>query len=228
MGIVKVKRVMFVVAHPDDETLMGGGFIARCKREGWPVAVVTIAADASARGTGSGPELIANRQGLAFNYLGIQIRYNYTGQDSNIINENHLEAVQFIENAIKDWQPDIIITHFPEDNHSDHRCVSRATQEAFRYFQRPRGEQPCEELWFGEVPSSTDWSVSDQFRPNIWVPLMEGDLNVKIKALEMYHEVIRPVPHPRSEKNIRALATVRGSQSGFERAEAFQQVFRVF
>lgn len=224
-----MKRVLFVVAHPDDETLMGGGFIWRCKKAGWPVAVATLAADASARSTGSGPELIASKQEEAFEFLGITQCYNYSGQDSNLINENHLKAVQFIEECIKDWVPDIIITHYPEDTHSDHRCVSRATQEAFRVQQRPRGDKPCEELWYGEVLSSTDWVLGkDQFQPNVWVELSEDCIEGKINALKIYDRVIRPQPHPRSFKTLRALAAYRGSQCGSCEAEAFQQVFRVF
>lgn len=221
-------KILFVVAHPDDETLMGGGFIHQWVRQGKKVAVATLAADASARGTGSGPELIAQKQADAFKYLGISKCYNYTGQDSNLINENHLEAVQFVENCIRDWVPDIVITHYPEDTHSDHRCTSKVTQEAFRVFQRPEGKHPCKELWYGEVPSSTDWGMGEQFHPNIWVPLSNSDMVTKIDALKLYDRIIRPVPHPRSEANIEALAKYRGGQCGFEYSEAFQQVFRIY
>lgn len=224
---MSTKRVLFVVAHPDDETLMGGGFISWCSRHYWPVAVATLAADASARSTGSGPELIASKQAEAFAQLDIEQRYNYTGRDSNLINEDHLRAVQWVEWCIQDWQPDIIITHYPEDTHSDHRCVSRAVQEAFRYFQRPAGQTPLEEVWYGEVPSSTDWSLGEQFHPNVWINLEKADMTNKLKALALYHEVIRPMPHPRSVQNLKALASYRGAQGGCQYAEAFQQVFRV-
>ena len=120
--------------------------------------------------------MIASKQEDAFRFLDIEQRYNYTGQDSNLINENHLKAVQFVEQCIVDWRPDIIITHYPGDTHSDHRCVAKAVQEAFRYFQRPAGATPCEELWYGEVPSSTDWSLGEQFHPNVWVALDSVDI----------------------------------------------------
>lgn len=221
----KVPKILFVVAHPDDETLMGGGLISKGIGE---FGIVTIASDASARSTGSGSEKIASKQQEVFKHLGISKMYNYGGEDSNIINENHLKCVQFIEKCILDFNPDIIITHYPGDTHSDHRCVSLATQEAFRIKQRPLGKEPLKELWYGEVPSSTDWTMQTQFHPNVWVPLSTSNISDKIRSLKMYDQVLRPVPHSRSEENIDSLARVRGAQCGHEYAEAFQQVFRVY
>lgn len=219
-----IKKLMIIVAHPDDELLLAGGLLASWAGES---AVVTVASEASARGTGSGPDKIAKKQDEVFKQFLIDRKYNYGGEDSNLINENHLKCVQFIEDCIRDFRPDLIITHYPKDTHSDHRCVSLATQEAFRVFQRPAGKQPLQELWYGEVPSSTDWTMQEQFHPNVWVKISASDLQDKVNGLKMYDQVLRPVPHPRSEENIRALATVRGAQCGAAYAEAFQQVFRV-
>ena len=38
---------------------------------------------------------------------------------------------------------------------------------------------------------------------------------------------MRPYPHPRSKEALRALATVRGAQSGTNLAEAFETAFQV-
>ena len=55
--------------------------------------------------------------------------------------------------------------------------------------------------------------------------MSEEDVDAKIRAIGVYKEVVRKPPHPRSEKSIQALATVRGSQCGILCAEAFQQIF---
>lgn len=49
----------------------------------------------------------------------------------------------------------------------------------------------------------------------------------KLSALDVYDKVIRTAPHPRSYENIEALVRYRGSQSGFEYAEAFECIFNL-
>ena len=47
----------------------------------------------------------------------------------------------------------------------------------------------------------------------------------KLQALDQYASEMRPFPHARSSKAIEALATLRGSETGFEAAEAFGIVY---
>ena len=44
----------------------------------------------------------------------------------------------------------------------------------------------------------------------------------KIEIMRLYESEIKPHPFPRSEDNLRALATIRGASSGFVAAEAFE------
>ena len=85
-----------------------------------------------------------------------------------------------------------------------------------------------EELYFMEVPSSTEWNFpghNSNFEANTFVELDQADLRAKIASVEAYRNVMRPTPHPRSRENITALARYRGSQAGYVYAEAFQRVF---
>ena len=50
-------------------------------------------------------------------------------------------------------------------------------------------------------------------------------LDDKIEAMQIYESEIGEFPFPRSEKTIRALAAFRGSQSGYEAAEAFELIY---
>ena len=80
-----------------------------------------------------------------------------------------------------------------------------------------------------EIQSSTDWGTNAAllpFTPNTFVQVDEAGIDAKIDALAVYENVIRPFPHPRSPEAIRALAALRGSQSGYQAAEAFQCVFQ--
>ena len=84
-------------------------------------------------------------------------------------------------------------------------------------------------LMYMEVLSSTEWSFdssSNRFVPNYFVEIGENGLSTKIKALQAYKGVMRPYPHPRSEKALEGLAAYRGAQTGCNYAEAFECVFR--
>ena len=51
-------------------------------------------------------------------------------------------------------------------------------------------------------------------------------LNVKLKALSKYKDVMRAQPHPRSKEVLTGHAAYRGGQCSHLYAEAFQTVFR--
>jgi LmbE family N-acetylglucosaminyl deacetylase len=74
-----------------------------------------------------------------------------------------------------------------------------------------------------ETLSETEFSLStkeDSFVPNVSVDIGEF-IDKKIKIMNIYENEINKYPFPRSEKNIRALATYRGATSGCDYAESF-------
>ena len=63
-----------------------------------------------------------------------------------------------------------------------------------------------------------------QFKPNVFVDISKF-LEKKVRIMRIYKTEVGDHPFPRSESNIRALATLRGSQCGFLGAEAFQLIY---
>jgi N-acetylglucosamine malate deacetylase 1 len=61
------------------------------------------------------------------------------------------------------------------------------------------------------------------FIPNYFVDISEF-FEKKIEIMRIYSSELGDHPFPRSERNIRALATYRGAVAGCEYAEAFQIV----
>ena len=59
------------------------------------------------------------------------------------------------------------------------------------------------------------------FQPNLFVDI-EKYLERKVEALNLYASETGNHPFPRSVETLVALATLRGSSSGFKAAEAFQ------
>lgn len=218
---------LVVVAHPDDEVLGAGATIHKLINQGNKVAVAIMVGKAGARANLSAT--LSEDEARAMEILGVHKTYHADFPNIKMNTVPHLELVQFIESCIKDWQAEAIITHHPSDTNIDHQETSKAVNAACRLFQRTDGVPKLKELWFMEVPSSTEWSLNsaeNQFAPNTFVEIGEEGVKVKIEALSAYKGVMRPYPHPRSEKAIEGLAAYRGVQCGRDYAEAFECVFR--
>jgi LmbE family N-acetylglucosaminyl deacetylase len=77
-----------------------------------------------------------------------------------------------------------------------------------------------------ETLSETEFSLStkeDSFVPNVFVDISEY-MDKKIEIMNTYESEMGEHPFPRSEKNIRALATYRGGASSCDYAESFMLI----
>ena len=224
-------KYLLVVAHPDDEVLGAGASIWNWTRNGDVVDVALMCTEAKARAFRPGDEELNSDLDESAAYLGINKKYEATFPNIEMNTVPHLKLVQFIESAIKESEPDIIITHHPADTNNDHLQTSMACQEAIRLFQRRPEVKRVKEFWYMEVPSCTEWAINNAFnlfRPNCYVEVGKEGVDAKIKALSMYRGVMRPYPHPRSTEYIIGLAAMRGGQWGQNYSEAFEVVLRAY
>lgn len=219
-------KILFVVAHPDDEVLGAGATIHKFAQEGHKIAVATLVNSASARVNLS--DTLIEDQKKAYEIIGVIKSYKADFPNIQLNTIPHLQLVQFIEKAIYDWKAEIIYTHHPSDTNNDHVVTSYSAQAASRLSQRRDGLPALRQFIYMEIPSSTEWSFNAsavRFSPNMFVEIGKEGLNTKINALAEYAGVMRPYPHPRSVEAITGLAAYRGSQSGCNYAEAFESVF---
>lgn len=222
-------KYLLVVAHPDDEVLGAGASIYKWTREGDTVDVCIMCTEAKARAFRPEDKELDDDLNSSSQFLGINRKYEAIFPNIEMNTVPHLQLVQFIESAIKDSEPDIVITHHPADTNNDHLQTSMACQEAVRLFQRRPEVKRIKEVWYMEVPSCSEWAINNAmnlFRPNCFVEVGENAVDAKIKALGMYRGVMRPYPHPRSAEYIKGLAAVRGSQWGQKYSEAFEVTLR--
>jgi len=224
-------KYLIVVSHPDDEVLGAGASIYKWAHSGDTVDVCIMSTEAKARANRPEDNELDDDMNASVDFLGIAIKYMGTFPNIEMNTVPHLKLVQFIENAIKESEPDVIITHHPADTNNDHLHTSMACQAAIRLFQRRPEMKRVSEFWFMEIPSSTEWSINNAmnlFHPNCYVEVGKEGIDAKIKALGMYRGVMRPYPHPRSAEYISGLAAVRGGQWGMNFAEAFEVVLRSY
>ena len=224
-------KYLLVVAHPDDEVLGAGASMFRWSREGHQIDVAIMCTEAKARAFRPEDKELDEDLNASSDFLGIHRKFEATFPNIEMNTVPHLKLVQFIESAIRESEPDIIITHHPADTNNDHLQTSMACQEAVRLFQRRPEVKRVRELWYMEVPSCTEWKINSamvSFNPNCYVEVGKEGIDAKMKALSMYRGVMRPYPHPRSAEFIEGLAAYRGGQWGLMYAEAFEVVVRAY
>lgn len=224
-------KYLLVVAHPDDEVLGAGASMFGWSREGHQIDVAIMCTEAKARAFRPEDKELDEDLNASSDFLGIHRKFEATFPNIEMNTVPHLKLVQFIESAIRESEPDIIITHHPADTNNDHLQTSMACQEAVRLFQRRPEVKRVRELWYMEVPSCTEWKINSamvSFNPNCYVEVGKEGVDAKVKALSMYRGVMRPYPHPRSAEFIEGLAAYRGGQWGLMYAEAFEVVVREY
>lgn len=220
---------LIVVAHPDDEVLGAGGTIYSLAKRGEEVNVCILCSEVEVRNFRPTSEELNSDIHEANSLIGV--KEIYLGGFPNIAlnTVRQLDLVQYIEKIMMETKADVLITHHPGDLNNDHRHVSLACQAASRLFQRRDDVVQLKELLFMEIPSSTEWALNSSlntFRPNVYFETGENGIDKKIESLSKYRGVMRDYPHPRSNENLKSLATYRGSQAGLMYAEAFESVFR--
>jgi LmbE family N-acetylglucosaminyl deacetylase len=222
-------KYLTVTAHPDDEILGFGGSASVLTKNGHQVVNLILSGNVEVRRHRPSKADLHQHSINAQIVIGAEPPILGTFPNIKFNTIPHLEIVQYIERYIEEVQPDIVITHHPDDLNNDHYHTSLACQAAVRLFQR-KPLKRIKALYFMEIPSSTDWAFpmnGRNFRPDTFIEIGEEGLNRKLEALNVYSGVMRNYPHPRSIEVIRALAVLRGSQVGQYLSEGFQTAMNV-
>ncbi|MCW8914502.1 MAG: PIG-L family deacetylase [Magnetovibrio sp.] len=225
IDLSQTKRVLAIFAHPDDETLAAGGTLSKLSRLGAEIRVVIPATGIHARKNKKTQAEQSAASGVlsqdcqkALGHLGIDVDNIVLGDfpDNEMDSVSLLSVIHWLEPHFESFNPDLVLTHYRGCTNVDHRVC----HEAVTVLARPN--VGCQiPVLTGEVPSSTGYRRPAVFEPNVYVELSEEDVSNKINSMESYTGEARPDPHPRSAEVLRALAKVRGSESGYMWAEAF-------
>lgn len=213
-------KTIIVAPHPDDEILGAAGTLLRRKAEGGSIAwviVTTVSVEA-----GWGADRVAKRAQEVSEIASLigfdkvyQLGFSPAGLDRIPVDD----LVGAISQAFSEFQPEEVLLPHAGDAHTDHQIVANAVASCTKWFRNPS----IKRVMAYETISETDVSVGGAtfFRPNVFVNI-EGFLDTKVRALNVYASEVGAFPFPRSDVALRALAAVRGSASGFKAAEAFE------
>ena len=231
LKIFKNKKILVVVAHPDDELLGIGATMHKLISEyNCQIRTVILGEGITSRSDERDPdrwkeELKKHRQNIeqartAIGYESVGI-YNFP--DNRFDSVALLDIIKVIEKEKDTFMPEIIFTHHGGDLNIDHQ----RTFEAVITATRPMDDEKVNTILTFETPSGTEWIASSEprrFIPNLYIQVSEKDLEAKIKGMESYEYEKRKYPHPRSPKALTILAKYRGLTIGKEFAEAFNIV----
>jgi LmbE family N-acetylglucosaminyl deacetylase len=126
----KAPRLLVVMAHPDDSEILVGGTLFHLKDLGWELGIVTMTAGDCGSVTIPREELARIRYAeaqAAAAYLGAW--YACAGlMDVEVI--YNLENLRRVVEAMRRFDPDVVVTHSPVDYMLDHEEASRLARGA--------------------------------------------------------------------------------------------------
>lgn len=218
---------VIISPHPDDETLGCGGTLLKLHDQGRQVHWIIVTGMTEKQGFT--PRVIVEREK---EIKTVASMYGFAAVHNLNLPATLLDAIPMgeligtIARLLKDIKPAVVYLPNRSDVHSDHRVVFNAAWSCCKTFRYPF----IRRVLMYETISETDFAPP--FSENAFVPNSFTDisdfLDRKLAIMRIYKDEIKKHPFPRSEQNIRSLATIRGATAGVDHAEAFMLLKEVY
>lgn len=221
---MKMKNVLVIAAHPDDEILGQAGTIRRLTNEGVYCRAVIVAEGLTSRADKRSDADFEELKKLQADARTSAKVVGYKSINFCELPDNRLDGMELLDiikvvsEYIEKYNPDTIFTHHHGDLNIDHRIVCEAVLTACR----PVRDYAVERIYAFETMSSTEWNYTyeNSFHPNVYFNVT-NTIQSKINAMKCYRSESAMSPHPRSPEALMALAEYRGSNVSVKYAEAF-------
>ncbi len=215
-----MSNVIVVSTHPDDEMLGVGGTLLKHAENNDSITWLIVTNIFENQGF-SKERVVSRQQEIEVVAKGIgaksvvKLDFPTMSLDSGSLKE----LIPAIAEVFQKYKPNIIYTLNRSDVHSDHRITFDAVFSCTKSFRFPF----IEKVLMYECISETEFApalAECVFIPNYFVDISKY-IDKKIELMSVYESEMEEHPFPRSNKNIKALATFRGATAGVEYAEAF-------
>ena len=209
-----MKNVILVIAvHPDDETLGCGGTLLKHKASGdevhWLICTTIDKTNSYYKTREDELKIVAD----AYKFNSVN---NLRLKTMQVDEYGMSSLIDKISNVINTIKPNIIYLPFKGDVH---RKIFEASYSCTKSFRYPF----IKKIYMMEILSETEFAPStkeDSFIPNTFVDI-SAYFEKKIEIMKIFKSEISMHPFPRSERNLKSLATLRGATAGCEYAESF-------
>jgi len=216
----RIKNVVVIAPHPDDETLGAGGTIARLAAAGVKVSVLIVSGHLPPLYPPEAFEVTKREADAALGILGAA-EWEFLRIPATKVHEAPVaEVTSKISAFIRKRAPEVVLIPFP-DRHIDHRVLFDYSVVACR----PVHDSAPKIVLAYETLSETHWNVpgvEPAFVPELFIDV-SAHIETKKAALDAYASQVHNAPS-RSIEACMALARFRGSQNGFVFAEAYKVV----
>ena len=208
-------KILVIAPHPDDEVLGMGGTIKKLSKKN---KIILCVVSEGATAQYKDKKMIKVRRDSCkktAKILGISqtIFLDYPDMRLNL---SHLDINKKLEEIIEKYRPEIVYTAPKNDLNLDHQIVFNSTLVACR------PKSGVKQILCYEIQGNT----KVPFAPNVFENI-EKEFSYKIKGFKMYKSEIEEFPNPRSIIAIENLAIMRGIESGFKKAEAFELIKKI-
>lgn len=218
-----MNQVLVIATHPDDETLGCGGTLLKHLSKGDKVHWLIIT-----KAYGENGFALNDIRRREKEIVLVSDAYHFTSVTKLDLPTTMLDTLPLkdiiskISNVIMNINPNVLYLPFPGDAHSDHAISFLAAQACSKCFHY----SSIRRILCYETLSETNYDIDpscNAFRANVFINISEY-IDQKLKIMNLYEFEMGDHPYPRSERSIRALASIRGSESGYESAEAFMLI----
>ncbi|HEX4321344.1 MAG TPA: PIG-L family deacetylase [Acidobacteriaceae bacterium] len=195
------QKIIVTGGHPGDPEYGCGGTIARLTGLGHQVTLLYLN-DGGWPPTSSEARIAEAKKACEI----LHARPLYANQQNGhaILDNEHYEAFAKI---IAAEQPDAVFTQWPIDNHRDHRAITALTYDAWNSSKRSFA------LYYYEVSDGED---TLQFSPTHYIDITATEPTKRAACYA--HASQTPDRYYKLQDDV---ATFRGIESGYKRAEAF-------
>lgn len=118
--------ILAITAHPDDAELLCGGALAKAAAAGDRVGILDLTW--GKMGSQGSPEVREQEALKSAAILGVAVRRNAGLRDSGLVNDQ--ESRETVAALIRELRPRIVVTHWREGRHPDHRVAAELAHDA--------------------------------------------------------------------------------------------------
>jgi LmbE family N-acetylglucosaminyl deacetylase len=218
-------RILAIGAHPDDVEILCAGTLAKFHKNGDEIFICHVCDGNKGSKIYSSEELAKIRRNEAINSAKlINATSIWAGISDGEVTLDLSSRIKIID-VIRQAKPDLVITHSPNDYHSDHINTSRLVFEAVYLADLV--------LWKTNYPSTEklpylyymDTLAGVNFVPDEYVDITDT-IDIKIDMmLQMKSQLgwLKDMHNCDAAEFIKTVARFRGFQAGVQYAEAFVQ-----
>lgn len=183
-------RILTIGAHAADQELAAGLIIAKYTRAGHHCTVLSLTPGEKGHPRLSAAEYAAQKRREAeacCKKLGAEtIILDYRDGELPYNDEVALQVCDII----REIRPDVVITHWQNSIHKDHRSAHRIAMDALFYAGLTRLERARPAHWVPRVYFSENWEDMEGYEPDIYVEIDEETFQQYCDALaefELWH-----------------------------------------